>query len=296
MSCCIAASIAFSGAGLDRADHIRSDPDRLDALKSPQARLLKLDGLVPSLDDAGRLEWTGLHTVSPDAELVFLGLMGGVARFAAVPENGDADPAFAHRETWRAITIMSADDLAIYGCTRSLLDWHARHRFCAQCGAPSTLVKGGWQRNCVNENCGASHFPRVDPVSIMLVEHDGTLLMGRQARFPERRYSALAGFVEPGESIEDAVAREVQEEAGIKVRDVRYIFSQPWPFPSQLMLGCHAMADSPHLTIDETELEDARWFTREQVEDALSGQEDAAFLPPPKQAIARQLLEWWLEQ
>jgi len=294
MSCCVAA-IAFSGSGLDRADNVRSDPERLAALMSPQARLLMLDGLAPELDGKNALRWGRLSDAPDDAELVFLGLMGGFGCFAAVPTHGSADPAFAHRKTWAAIALMSAEDMAIYGGARSLVDWHARHRFCAQCGAPSALAKGGWQRSCISEHCRAEHFPRVDPVTIMLVEHEGRLLLGRQPRFPPRRYSALAGFVEPGESVEEAVAREVLEEAGVKVRDVSYISSQPWPFPSQLMLGCHAHADSGALLVDRTELEDARWFTRAEVAEAMEkGEESPSFIPPPPQAIAHHMLKWWL--
>lgn len=297
MSCCGVAAIAFAGSGLDRADHIRSDPERLKALKSPQARLLALDGLIPGLDGNDRLRWGGIADAPEDAELVFLGMMGGFGCFAAVPTQGSSDPAFAHRETWRAIAAMSDQDMAIYGGARSLVDWHARHRFCAQCGAPTMLAKGGWQRNCVAETCAAQHFPRVDPVAIMLVEHGGKLLLGRQSRFPPRSFSALAGFVEPGESIEEGVAREVMEEAGIAVRDVSYIYSQPWPFPSQLMIGCHALADSTALKIDETEIEEARWFTRADVAEAIaSGRESSSFVPPPEQAIAHQMLKWWLDR
>ncbi len=294
MSCCIAA-IAFSGSKLDRADHIRSDPERLAALKSPQASLLLLDGLTPELDEQHCLKWGRLSDAADAAELVFLGLRGGFGCFAAVPPQGDPGPAFAQRKTWNALGLMNADDLAIYGCARSLVDWHARHQFCARCGAPTMLAKGGWQRNCVNENCAGEHFPRVDPVTIMLVEHQDRLLLGRQARFPAGRYSALAGFVEPGEGIEEAVAREVFEEAGVKLRDVRYISSQPWPFPSQLMIGCHAMAEGDSLTVDHSELEDARWFTRAEVAEAVAQEgAGASFIPPPSQAIARHMLDWWL--
>ena len=296
MSCCLAA-IAFAGSGLDRADHIRSDPERLAALKSPQASLLLLDGLAPETDEDGGLAWGRLSDAPADAELVFLGLRNGFGCFAAVPTQGSTDPAFAHRKTWGAVARMSAQDMAIYGGARSLVDWHARHRFCAKCGAGSTLAKGGWQRTCVNPDCGAEHFPRVDPVAIMLVEHQGRLLLGRQARFPPRSFSALAGFIEPGESIEEAVAREVLEEAGVRVRDVTYISSQPWPFPSQLMVGCHSHADSDGLLIDRTEIEEARWFSREEVAQALEkGQDSTSFVPPPKQAIAHLMLEWWLDQ
>lgn len=296
MSCCVAA-VAFAGSKLDRADNIRSDPQRLAALKSPQASLLLLDGLAPEVDANGGLAWGRLSDAPADAELVFLGLRHGFGCFAAVPTKGSTDPAFAHRKTWGAVARMSAEDMAIYGGARSLVDWHARHRFCAQCGAPSVLAKGGWQRTCTSDACQAEHFPRVDPVTIMLVENKGRLLLGRQARFPPRSFSALAGFVEPGESVEEAVAREVLEEAGVKVRDVTYIYSQPWPFPSQLMLGCHSFSDSDGLLLDKTEIEDARWFTREEVAEALEkGQESTSFVPPPKQAIAHMMLEWWLDR
>jgi len=283
---------AFCAQSLDRADHLRSDPAKLADLLA-DARLLRLDALVPELDGAGRLVWDTVN--GGDAELVFLGLHEGRAHFAAVPAEGNADPAYAQRPIWGLLGQLSADDLALYGGARSVLDWHARHKFCARCGQPTQLAKAGWQRNC--SGCGAQHFPRVDPVAIMLVECDGLLLLGRQARFPPRSYSALAGFVEPGESIEDAVRREVFEEAGVRVGEVRYVASQPWPFPSQLMIGCLGHADSLELTIDETEIEDARWFTRAEVAEALEkGRDSASFLPPPPQAIAHHLLQWWLER
>jgi NAD+ diphosphatase len=154
------------------------------------------------------------------------------------------------------------------------------------------VIRGGWSRSC--PRCSAEHYPRVDPVVIMLVEHDGRVLLGRQPHYPQGRYSALAGFLEVGEAIEDAVTREVKEEAGLDVGKVTYVASQPWPFPSSLMIGCQARALSDELTIDTAELEDARWFTRDEVERALGGSEDAPFLPPPFTAIARTLLEHWL--
>jgi NAD+ diphosphatase len=287
--------LAFAGQPLDRADHLRTDPAQLAELRGGDALLLRLDGLAPELDDGSRLAWSPVAEAAEDAELVFLGLREGRAAFAAVPVQGDKDPAFAHRKTWAAIAQLAAGDLALYGGARSVLDWHARHRFCAQCGQPTQLAKGGWQRDC--RACGAQHFPRVDPVAIMLVECDGQLLLGRQARFPPRSYSALAGFVEPGETVEEAVVREVFEEAGVRVRDVGYVASQPWPFPSQLMIGCLGHADSLELAIDTTEIEDARWFTRDNVAEALAkGRESTSFVPPPPQAIAHHLLHWWLER
>jgi NAD+ diphosphatase len=287
-------TIAFAGQPLDRADHLRTDPAGLDALRNGDALLLRLEGLLPELGEAGGLAWVPLAGAAAGAELVFLGLRGGQALFAAVPTEGDPDPAYAHRKTWGAIAQLPDDDLAIFGAARSVLDWHARHRFCARCGQPTRLAKGGWQRDC--PACHAQHFPRVDPVAIMLVECDGQLLLGRQARFPARSYSALAGFIEPGETIEEAVRREVFEEAGARVGEVRYVASQPWPFPSQLMIGCLGHAESLELTIDKTEIEDARWFTRAEVAEALAhGRDSASFLPPPPQAIAYHLLQWWLE-
>lgn len=285
-------TMGFAGTPIDRADHIRSDPAQLERLKDWRARLLKLEGLDPVLDADGALQWGTLADCAPDAELVFLGMRDGHACFAAVPEQGEAGPLQMGSRARAAMGILGPDDLAAYGMARSLVDWHARHRFCAVCGQPTNPAKAGWQRDC--SACGGQHFPRVDPVTIMLVEHDGKLLLGRQPRFPKGFYSALAGFVEPGESIEEAVTREVLEEAGVKARKVSYVASQPWPFPSQLMIGCHAETDDSALTIDSTELEDARWFSRDEVADAMARREGAAFTPPPPQAIAHSLLHWWL--
>ncbi len=284
--------LAFTGSRLDRADNVRADPDALAGMMNWRAKLLKLDGLMPEIGDDGALEWGTLADAAEDAELVFLGLDDGKPCFAAVPGEGDASPRMANPRLWSLMATLSADDLAIYGGARSITDWHARHRHCAACGGGTQIAKGGWQRTCTN--CGTEHFPRTDPVTIMLVEHDGRLLLGRGLGWPERAYSALAGFVEPGESIEEAVAREVLEETGIAVRDVSYIASQPWPFPSQLMMGCHSHAEDTAITLDETELADARWFTREEIQAAMNGDADAPINTPPKQAIAAHLLKWWL--
>jgi NAD+ diphosphatase len=289
-----AAPIAFAGSPIDRADHIRTDEAALGNLMNWRARVLNLDGLLPEFDDDGRLLWHTLADVDEDTELVFLGLLDDKAHFAPVPAAGSSAPAMPR--AWQVMQMLKPEDLALYGGAKSLVDWHARHRFCANCGSPTKSAKGGWQRSC--GHCGAQHFPRTDPVTIMLVEHEDKLLLGRQPRFPPRMYSALAGFVEPGETIEEAVAREVHEEAGVKVRDVRYLASQPWPFPSQLMIGCTSQADSPEIEIDRTELDDARWFTREELEDARragpEGNEDLIF--PQKFAIAHRLITWWLEK
>ena len=286
--------IAFAGSPIDRADHIRVDPAALGNLMNWRARVMNLDGLLPEFDEQGRLLWHTIADVPEDTELVFLGMMDDKAHFAPVPAEGASGPAMPR--AWQVMQMLQPEDLAIYGGARSLVDWHARHRFCANCGTPTKPAKGGWQRNC--EGCGAQHFPRTDPVTIMLVEHEDKLLLGRQPRFPPRMYSALAGFVEPGETIEEAVAREIHEEAGVRVRDVRYIASQPWPFPSQLMIGCTSVADDPELTIDETELDDARWFTRAELEEARAAGEhgtDLLYFPRPF-AIAHHLIAWWLDR
>lgn len=287
-----AAPLAFTGSRLDRADHVRADPDALTGLMNWRAKLLALDGLMPGLDDANGLVWGTLADAPEDAELVFLGLDDGKACFAAVPPQGDASPRMANPRLWGLMQALRPDDLALYGGARSLVDWHARHRFCAACGGPTSIAKGGWQRNC--GACGAQHFPRTDPVTIMLVEYKERLMLGRGLGWPEGRFSALAGFVEPGESIEEAVAREVFEEAGVRVRDVTYVASQPWPFPSQLMLGCHSHADGDALTIDTTEMAEIEWYTRADVAAALAG--DGPFVAPPPHAIAHHLLQWWIDK
>ena len=289
--------LAFTGSRLDRADNVRADPDALAGMMNWKARLLALDGLMPAIDDTGGLQWGTLADAPEDAELVFLGMDEsgeGAAKpcFAAVPQQGDASPRMANPQLWSLMATLRADDLAIYGGARSIVDWHARHRFCAQCGGGTTIAKGGWERKC--SSCGASHFPRTDPVTIMTVEHEERLMLGRGKGWPEGRFSALAGFVEPGESIEEAVQREVFEESGVRVRDVSYVASQPWPFPSQLMIGCHSFADDDALTIDETEMAEIEWFSREDVAAALDG--SGPFVAPPPHAIAHHLMTWWMEK
>ena len=290
--------LSFAGSLLDRADHVRSNDALLSACQREGALLLRLAGLSPVIAPGGGLSWGSLSEAWADSELVFLGLDGDRGCFAEVSPDLIGSVAPADPGLWKALGDLGPGELALYGGARALVDWHARHRFCARCGGTTKLAKGGWQRNC--GACGAEHFPRVDPVTIMLVEHDDCLLLGRQPRFAPGSYSALAGFVEPGETIEEAVAREVLEEAGVRVRDVEYVVSQPWPFPSSLMIGCHAYAQARELVIDRTELEDARWFTRAEVADAMEaiqqGEGGGAFRAPPRHAVANHLLCWWLDR
>ncbi len=277
----------FTGAGLDRADHLRLDPERLAALVADgEARLLRLEGVDPALDPDWRLSW---DVVNGESELIFLGLEQGRPLFAPLVRIEAGQRAWA---VFRILSMMHERDLAIWGAARSLNDWHSRHPHCSACGHATAPFRAGWGRKC--PNCNAEHFPRVDPVVIMLAEHEDRVLLGRSPHYPPGRYSALAGFVEPGESIEEAVARELFEEAGVVVRDVRYLTSQPWPFPGQLMMACIGRADSDALTLD-AELDDAFWCDRAGVEAALAGDPQAPFQAPPPYAIANTLLTRWLE-
>jgi NAD+ diphosphatase len=273
----------FSGAGLDRADALRGDPATIGALaERTDARELKWSNGLPELTGDGQLAWQPV--TAPE---LFLGLDGDSPRFSAIHD--------AEGAPWAAfplLALLTDGDAPLFAAALSLSRWHSRHRFCANCGHLPDIVRGGWSRRC--PSCSAEHVPRVDPVVIMIAEHSDELLLGRQPHYPPDCYSALAGFVEVGETLEAAVRRELHEEAGITVRDVRYLASQPWPFPSSLMIGCSASAGGRELTIDRTELEDARWFSREAIAAALAGAADAAFQPPPRAAIARTLLERWL--
>ncbi len=275
---------------LDRADHLRQDADALAAVKSDwRARVLKLDNFEPELGDDGMLGWGTLADLPDEAELVLLGLAGDRPHFAAYLPGMRAPPGRSLR-LFGMLDRFAAGEAATYAAARSVLDWHSRHLFCANCGSGTAMIRAGWGRKC--DSCSTEHFPRVDPVVIMIAEHQGRALLGRGMGWPPGRYSALAGFLEPGESIEEAVAREIFEEAGVRVSNVRYIASQPWPFPSSLMMACVAEAEDDTLTIDTKELEDAIWVDRAAVQAVLRG-ESGPFLPPPPYAIAHTLLTAW---
>jgi NAD+ diphosphatase len=285
----------FTGSLLDRADDARHDEAKVRAMRAdPEALLLEMSGLHPVGAEQGALGWTPLGMATVETDLALLGRIGGTPRFVALEPGVSA--LRRSPELFAAITAMTPEDAGTYAVARSLVDWHARHGFCPNCGSATILFRAGWGRVCTH--CNAEHFPRVDPVVIMLAQHGegdrAKILVGRQPAFPPGRYSALAGFLEPGESIEEAVARELKEEAGVTVRQVRYIASQPWPFPSQLMIACIGITDDDRLTVDHTELEEAIWVDREGVRAALAGAAGAPFLPPPPYAIAHTLFDRWL--
>ncbi len=285
----------FTGSPLDRADHLRHDPDALAAAMGDwRAKLLRLDAaFVPDVGDDGTLGWTSLADAPPDSELVFLGLIDGKPHFAAFIDGMHA-PAGRPVAMFAMLDRLQPGEAATYAAARSVLDWHSRHRFCANCGAPSAMTRAGWVRLC--NTCGTEHFPRTDPVVIMIAEHEGRALVGRGPNWPAGRYSALAGFVEAGESIEEAVARETFEEAGVRVKNVRYVASQPWPFPSQLMMACVSEAEDDKITIDPKELQDAIWVSRADMKRALAGDPTAPMAAPPRFAIAHTLLTRWVNE
>lgn len=284
----------FTGGTLDRADRLRHDAEALAAAQSDwRARLLVLDRFDPALDGDGRLVWTSLAEAPEGAELVLLGLGERDRPHFAALAPGDRAPPGRSLRLFAMLGQMAPGEAATYAAARSLLDWHSRHGFCANCGGRTAMFRAGWGRRC--DGCDAEHFPRVDPVVIMLAEHQGRCLLGRQPAWPAGRYSALAGFLEVGESIEEAVARELFEEAGVRVRGVRYIASQPWPFPSSLMIACVGQAEDDAITLDTHELEDAFWATRDEVRAALAGDDGARFLAPPDYAIAHTLLSVWAD-
>jgi NAD+ diphosphatase len=287
-------SVGFTGASLDRADHLRSDTAALDALRAGStARFVAFTDLRPIVDlSSGQpdLLWLTASEIPAASPWVFLGFRDAEACFAVsipadVPLPGEPI------ELRAAAAGMTHGDAAILSQARALLSWHQYHSHCSVCGADTRPAKGGYQRICESAACQAQHFPRTDPVVIMLVIDGSRCLLGRQPKFPPGFYSSLAGFVEPGESIEEAVAREVFEESGIRVGRVRYVASQPWPFPSSLMIGCFAEAATTEIKIDSTELEDARWFTKADVRAALAG--SGPFNCPPPFAIAHNLLQAW---
>ncbi len=233
-------------------------------------------------------------------ETVFLGLLGGVARVghgrasaAAQALKSNDDYFITDLRSVAVQGLVDAEHLPLIAEAKAVLHWHLRHRFCSNCGAPTQVTQAGWKRDCAS--CKAEHFPRTDPVAIMLAIARDRCLLGRSPRFLPTMWSCLAGFIEPGEAIEDAVRRETREEAGITCGRVTYFHSQPWPFPSSLMIGCHAEALTREIVVDRTELEDARWFSKAEVESMLLRRHLQGLTTPPPVAIAHHLIRAWVE-
>ncbi|HYE50232.1 MAG TPA: NAD(+) diphosphatase [Azospirillaceae bacterium] len=296
----------YSGTTLDRAAEYRKRADWLAERLGGGARLVPYwrgKHLVAGPREAPAPVFVPAHAgwwrdLSPP-EPVFLGLEGEEAYFAldlSALEEPAGHPELAALGVFvdlRTLApVIPAPVAGMFAYTRAMLHWHDRHRFCGVCGSPTRPEEGGHSRRCADPACNSQHFPRTDPAVIMLV-HDGErCLLGRSTRLPPGFYSTLAGFVEPGETLEQAVAREVFEEAGVRVADVRYHSSQPWPFPASLMLGFHARAVSTDIRLEQDEMEDARWFDRAYLK---SFEPSEAFRLPPPDSIARTLIDEWIE-
>lgn len=290
---------------LDRASHLRNDESWLRAQFEVEHTVVIPVWRSRNLVDS-RSEPRGVmlpHAVARDlmaaaGTTVLLGLRNEIAHFAVdISDMEEHDVQNLHDDAdfvdLRSVgAVMDKTEASILAYARGLMHWHAQHKFCGVCGSPTEIREAGHLRKCLNERCGAGHFPRTDPAVIMLVARGDRVLLGRKAEWPEGMYSTLAGFVEPGESLEQAVAREVMEEAGMPIANIRYHSSQPWPFPSSLMLGFYADALSDDYAQNDDELEDVRWFTRTELAEGGAGRSAR----PRSDSIARRLIDEWIRQ
>ena len=292
---------AYSGSLLERAASLRNDQNAL-ATMAHHARagfyLIGGESIVLKADGE-KLDPLFLPSEAKSCgctrDTVFLGLLGEAPRFAAAVD-ADAVEVLKGRNDIKLIDLRSiavqgvvaAEHVPPLAEAKAILNWHGRHRFCPNCGAATLVTQGGWRRDC--PACKAEHFPRTDPVVIMLAIAGERCVLGRSPRFPSTMWSCLAGFAEPGESLEEAVRREVREEVGIVCARVKYFASQPWPFPSSLMIGCHAQALTEQIVIDESEIEEARWFDREELKTMLSRNHPQGLTAPPPIAIAHHII------
>lgn len=285
-------SFAFVDAPLDRAEHLRTDAAALADLW-PRARLLLLDadGLVlVDADDALLAVQPGDVAKALPADAVFLGLDEGRGWFAMPAETAGVQSP-GRLALRAAASLWPVREATAFAQARAVLHWRSRHRFCGACGGRLAFERAGWLGRC--SACGIEHYPRTDPAVIVAVSDGERLLLGREASWPPGRWSVLAGFVEPGETLEQTVMREVYEESAVRVRACRYLASQPWPFPSSLMLGFEADAEPDEPVPDSHELEAARWFTRDEIGAALRGEGPVQLSPPV--SIARRLIERWYQ-
>ena len=294
----------FAETGLDRMSERRSDAEWLRTLRNATDAVIlpvwKTHNLIAQVEETSRAVMLTVselrQALDEEAHLVFLGYREGTPHFALDLSHHDdplALPELSGRGEFADIRDVGLDmprgEGSLLAYSRALFHWHRTHRFCGRCGAPSESHDAGHVRLCTNRDCGAHHFPRTDMAVIMLVSRGDYTLLGRKAEWAEGRYSVLAGFVEPGESLEGAVAREVMEEAGVPVHDVRYHSSQPWPFPSNLMLGFFARTNTEEISLNDKELADARWFHRDElIEEARAYAER-----PHAVSIARRLMADW---
>ena len=300
--------IPFSGSPLNRASEKRTDSNWIESKRrDPSSLVLPMRRLEPFLLGSQKadppIELGLVRTeiadslLGAEAPCIFLGLDGDTAVFALDVTDADdaqigrlADLGY-FRDARVAGQMVSMEHAAIIAQAKALIDWHRRHGFCPGCGAPTKVMDAGYRRLC--GKCNAEHFPRVDPVVIMLATHGDACLVGRGKQFPAGMFSALAGFVEPGETIEEAVRRELMEEASVKVGEVTYYATQPWPFPSSLMIGCFAKAESREVKADETELAEVRWLERRIVRELIEGKQVDGVRVPPPIAIAYHLIRTW---
>ena len=289
----------FAGSYLDRAAHLRKDTAYVAAALTDPATLIaplwRARNLVHPLEQGCCAAFVSvtheIRTALPDGEFVLLGQFRGRACFAVdLPPSAQpvAPPGAAFEDLRKTGALLPEDEAGLLAYARAMVLWRQRHRYCGSCGAPTHAESAGHVMKCSNAECGAEHFPRLDPAIIVLVTDGERALLGRQAAWPPGRYSTIAGFVEPGESLEDAVAREVLEETGVQVVEAEYHSSQPWPFPSSLMIGFTARAAAGSVPRADEELEDARWFTREQI---ASGEPRL----PPRQSVSLRLIEDWYD-
>jgi NAD+ diphosphatase len=298
--------LGYTASLIERTAELRTDAAALSALeKDGRARTYAVAGDMVVLKNAADLcdplfTLPQARGLARTGETAFLGLIEGAPRFVLALDPAAVEALKARNDfvvtDLRSIAVrglVAADHLPPLAEGKALINWHGRHRFCSNCGTPTNLVQGGWRRDC--PACRGQHFPRTDPVVIMLPVDGGRCVLGRSHRFQSGMWSCLAGFVEPGETIEEAVRRETREEAGIVCGRVAYFASQPWPFPTSLMIGCHAEALSRDIVIDATELDDARWFDREEVATMLLRSHPDGLTTPPTVAIAYHIIRAWVE-
>ena len=308
----------FSNNPVDRVSYLRSNPEWVNntmvdsnSLFVPflkgQPFVSTIKGLTSKNAQKDQLNpaWFPYNffekNIVDNSTIIFLGLLNDKSYFAidlskiSNPEDQVNINDMGSFEDLMALSSQPIDsgELAMLGQAKAIFEWHKSHQFCSKCGQKSNMVEGGYKRIC--GSCNAEHFPRTDPVVIMLATHNDHAFLGRQKRFPVGMYSALAGFIEPGESIEEAVARELHEEAGIIINNATYHSSQPWAFPNSLMIGCMAESASEKFKLDEIEIDEGRWFSRDELRKAINGDENSKFFVPPKMAIAHHLIKAFVD-